>query len=82
MVALVDFAKQFRHCLLGRSFVVITDHWSLQPLRNFKDLGGKVARGQKCLQEYNFGCLHRAGTLMLTHYEGDLSAIMGIVLVV
>ena len=61
MLALVYFTKFFRHYLLGRKFVVRTDHQSLKWLQNFKDAEGQVARWQEFLQEYDFECIHRPG---------------------
>ncbi|KAA3678006.1 uncharacterized protein DEA37_0008956 [Paragonimus westermani] len=68
MLALVHFIKHFRHYLLGRRFLVRTDHSSLQWLQNFKDPEGQVARWQEFLQEYNFECKHRPG---LRHRNAD-----------
>lgn len=61
MLALVYFIKQYRHFLLGRHFIVRTDHKSLIWLQNFRDPEGQVARWQETLQEYDFECLHRPG---------------------
>ncbi|CAH8627089.1 unnamed protein product [Dicrocoelium dendriticum] len=61
MLALVFFIKQNRHYLLGRKFVVRTDHQSLRWLQNFKDPEGQIARWQEQLQEYDFECQHRPG---------------------
>ncbi|CAH8556952.1 unnamed protein product [Dicrocoelium dendriticum] len=61
MLALVYFIKQNRHYLLGRKFLVRTDHQSLRWLQNFKDPEGQIARWQEQLQEYDFECRHRPG---------------------
>ncbi|VDP93771.1 unnamed protein product [Echinostoma caproni] len=61
MLALVHFLKKYRHYLLGRHFLVRTDHQSLMWLRNFKDPEGQVARWQEKMQEYDFFCQHREG---------------------
>lgn len=61
MLALVFFIKQHRHYLLGRKFVVRTDHQSLKWLQNFRDPEGQIARWQQQLQEYDFECHHRPG---------------------
>ena len=47
MLALVHFTKHFRHYLLGRKFLVRTDHASLKWLQNFKDPEGQCARWQE-----------------------------------
>lgn len=61
MLALVYFVKHYRHYLLGRSFVIRTDHQSLRWLQNFRDPEGQIARWQEILQEYDFTCQHRPG---------------------
>ena len=61
MLALINFLKHYRHYLLGRKFLVRTDHQSLTWLQNFKDAEGQIARWQECLQEYDFTCKHRPG---------------------
>ena len=61
MLALVNFLKHYRHYLLGRKFLVRTDHQSLIWLKNFKDAEGQIARWQEVLQEYDFTCHHRPG---------------------
>ena len=61
LLAVVVFTKYFRPYLLGRSFVLQTDHGSLQWLFNFKDPEGQVARWLEALQELNFEIVHRNG---------------------
>ena len=61
MLALVYFLGHFRPYLLGRPFLVRTDHRSLQWLRNFRDPQGQIARWQEKLQEYDFTCEYRPG---------------------
>ena len=61
MLALVHFVKYFKHYLLGKHFVVRTDHESLKWLQNFKEPEGQVARWQERLQEFDFECVHRPG---------------------
>jgi len=63
MLALVLGVKHFRHYLLGKEFVVRTDHSELQWLRSFKEPEGQVARWLEMLQEYQFSVLHRKGLL-------------------
>ena len=62
MLALVYFMKYFRPYLLGRAFLVRTDHQSLRWLQNFKDADGQLARWQEQLQEFNFECVYRPGS--------------------
>ena len=39
----VSFLQQFRLCLLGRAFLIQTDHGSLTWLSNFKEPEGQLA---------------------------------------
>ena len=61
MLALISSLGKFRHYLLGRRFLVRTDHQSLLWLQNFRDPEGQTARWQEYLQEYDFECQHRPG---------------------
>ena len=62
LFAAVTFIKHFRSYLLGRPFVLRTDHASLTWLLNFKDLeSGMLARWLACLSEYDFTIEHRLG---------------------
>ena len=55
------FTKYFRPYLLGKRFILRTDHGSLQWLFNFKDPEGQVARWLEALQEMDFEIIHRKG---------------------
>ncbi|KAL5466930.1 hypothetical protein EMCRGX_G031093 [Ephydatia muelleri] len=44
LLAVVEFTQHFRHYLLGRKFILRTDHGSLVWLRNFKEPEGQLAR--------------------------------------
>ncbi|KAL7053941.1 hypothetical protein AAHC03_026672 [Spirometra sp. Aus1] len=68
MLPLVYFLKYFRPYLLGRHFVVSTDHNALQWLQNFRDPEGQVARWQEQLQVYGFTCVYRPGA---RHQKAD-----------
>ena len=61
LLAVVVFTRQFRHYLLGRAFVVRTDHASLVWLLNFKNAGGQLARWMAELGQYDFTIEHRKG---------------------
>lgn len=61
MLAVVTFTRHFRCYLLGRPFVVRTDHAALQWLQRFKEPEGQVARVEQ-LREYHFQAEHRPGT--------------------
>ena len=61
LLAVVAFTKHFRPYLLGRAFVLRTDHGSLSWLWNFRNPEGQLARWLEQLQEYDFTIVHRRG---------------------
>ena len=61
LLAVVKFCRQFRHLLLGRFFIIRSDHNSLVWLTRFKHLEGQLARFLEELSQYNFKLLHRKG---------------------
>ena len=61
LLAVVLFIKQFRQYLLGRHFLVRTDHSSLRWLTNFKDAEGMVGRWLSSISPYDFEIQHRSG---------------------
>ena len=61
LLAVVKFCRQFRHYLLGRFFLIRSDHNSLVRLTRFKHLEGQLARFLEELSQYNFKILHRKG---------------------
>ena len=61
LLAVVLALRQFRPYLLGRRFLLRTDHASLTWLLHFKNPEGQVARWLEILQEYDFEIQHRAG---------------------
>lgn len=61
LLAVITFMHQYRHYLLGKRFLLRTDHGSLKWLFNFKDPQGQVARWLEVLSQYNFDIQHRAG---------------------
>ena len=44
LLSVVHFTRQFRHYLLGRKFLLRTDHNSLTWLLRFKHIEGQLAR--------------------------------------
>lgn len=44
LLAVVTFLNQFQHYLIGRPFIIHTDHGALTWLQNFKSLEGQLAR--------------------------------------
>jgi transposase InsO family protein len=68
LLAVVKAVKHFRHYLLGRTFVIRTDHASLTWLMRQTNLTGQVARWVETLSEYSFQLEHRGG---LKHMNAD-----------
>lgn len=63
-LAVVNAVKHFRHFLLGRRFVVVTDCSSLQSTRKKLDLTPRVHRWWAFLQAFDFDVAHRSGKRM------------------
>ena len=61
LLAVVYFMRHFRAYLIGRPFVVRTDHAALQWIQGFKEPEGQVARWLEQLQEFDFSLEHRPG---------------------
>jgi hypothetical protein len=61
LLAVVTFCRHYRHYLLGRKFLVRTDHGSLVWLTRFKNPEGQLARWLEELQQYDMEILHREG---------------------
>ena len=63
LLAVVKFSRQYRHYLLGKRFIVRTDHSSLLWLLNFKHPQGQLARWLEELSQYDMQVQHRPGKL-------------------
>ena len=61
LLAVVVFVRHYRHYLLGRKFVVRTDHASLVWLMRFKNPGGQICRWLQELSNFDFSIQHRQG---------------------
>ena len=61
LFAVVTFTNHFQQYLLGRQFLLRTDHHSLTWLTNFKNPEGQLARWLEKLSEYSFEIVHRSG---------------------
>ena len=61
LLAAVTYIHHFRPFLLGRHFVLRTDHGSLRWLHTMKEPEGQLARWLERLQEYDFEIQHRKG---------------------
>ena len=61
LLAVITFLNHFQHYLIGRPFIIRTDHGVLTWLQNFKSPEGQLARWLEKLQEYQFIIVHRPG---------------------
>ena len=61
MLAVVYFVKHYKHYLLGREFLLRTDHGSLVWLHRFREPDGQIARWLQQLEPYVFRIEHWAG---------------------
>ena len=61
LLSVVKFCRHFRHYLLGRRFLLRTDHNSLVWLMRFKHIEGQLARWLEELAQYNMEIIHRPG---------------------
>ena len=61
LLAIVVFTNQFRHYLMGKHFIIRTDHGSLAWLFRFKQPNGQLARWLEELSQYDFAIQHRSG---------------------
>ena len=59
LLAIVYFLKYFRQYLLGRTFIVRTDHAALSWLRKTPEPIGQNARWSALIEEYDFKVEHR-----------------------
>ena len=62
LLAVVYFTKYFRQYLLGREFLIRTDHAALSWLKRLRDPIGQNARWIEQLEEFSYSIQHRAGT--------------------
>ena len=61
LLSMVTFTKHFKHYLLGKEFVLRTDHGSLRWLHNFQELEGQLARWLEQLANFQYKIVHRPG---------------------
>ena len=62
LAAVIFGLKQYRQYLLGRHFLICSDHAALTYLRSAKELVGQQARWLDFIEEFSFDIQHRAGT--------------------
>src|SRR5437899_2695524 len=63
LAAMIAGLKNYRQYLLGRQFIIRTDHAALSYLKNTKDPIGQQARYLDLLSEFHFDLQHRAGII-------------------
>lgn len=68
LLAVVKFCRHFRHYLLGKPFLIRTDHHSLTWLMRFRHIEGQLARWLEELSSYDFQIKHRSGS---SHVNAD-----------
>jgi hypothetical protein len=61
LLAVRYFVEYYRSYLLGRKFLVRTDHQAIKWLCNLKQPRSRIARWVECLAEYHFEVEHRPG---------------------
>ncbi|PAA93801.1 hypothetical protein BOX15_Mlig033712g1 [Macrostomum lignano] len=61
LLAAVTFIRQFKYFLLGKHFILRTDHSSLRWLHSFKNIEGQAARWLEQLACFDYTIIHRAG---------------------
>ncbi len=68
MLAVVVFLQEFRQYLLGRKFLVRSDHSSLRWIMSFKNPENQMARWIEVLSQFDFVLEHRKG---VKHVNAD-----------
>ncbi|PAA46205.1 hypothetical protein BOX15_Mlig001265g10 [Macrostomum lignano] len=68
LLAVVFFVQKFRYYLMGREFLVRTDHSSLKWLHSLRDVEGQLARWLELLAPYRYRIEHRPG---VKHQHAD-----------
>ena len=61
LLAIVRFVWKFRYYLLGRQFLIRTDHSALRWVMSFKEPSEQMARWLEILSQFHFKLEHRAG---------------------
>ena len=61
LLAVVVYVWYFRHYLMGRKFIIRTDHSALRWIMSFKEPENQLARWLEILSQFNFSIIHRSG---------------------
>ena len=62
LLAVVTFVRKFRQYLLGKPFLIRSDHSALQWLKRTPEPIGQQARWLEILEEFDYTIEHRPGT--------------------
>ena len=62
LLAVVVFVQHFKQYLLGRKFIIRTDHSALRWIMSFKEPENQMARWLEILSQYDFCVVHRQGS--------------------
>ena len=68
LLSVVHFCIQYKHYLIGRKFLLRTDHGALVWIFQFKEPEGQLARWLELLSQFDMEITHRAGK---AHGNGD-----------
>ncbi|KAF0026161.1 hypothetical protein F2P81_020898 [Scophthalmus maximus] len=73
LLAAVEFTSHLRQYLLGRPFIICTDHSGLRWLTKLREPDGQLARWLEKVAEYDFQVIRRQGntTKTLMRFQGD-----------
>ena len=61
LLAIITFIQYFRYYLLGKQFLIRTDHSALRWIMTFKDPVDQMARWLEIMAQFDFKIEHRAG---------------------
>ena len=62
LLAVITFVEMFKQYLLGRQFLIRSDHSSLRWIMSFKNPENQMARWMEVLSQYDFRIEHRKGS--------------------
>ena len=61
LLGVIHALRTWRHYLLGKKFIIVTDHHSLKFLQTQPQLSRRQARWLEFLAEFDFEIVHRPG---------------------
>lgn len=60
-LAVVEYARYFKHYLYGKNFIVLTDHQALRWLHSVKDPSSRLMRWRLKLRDYQYEIVYKSG---------------------